>query len=414
MEGSHTIQTMITIPKPPQQCPFMTDTMDTTDLDPIIDVMQTPSIIALWLQNMTNKERFTCSLVCTAWAEAAAAATHSIILEHRIQDLSSLQHWLEKHGDAIEVFQIQGCNTAAALTALPCPQLQNLQLCTYFSGKLSIDGQFLRDIAAATNLTSVMMDNVQTPFTQAAVVSALIALPALKQLTWRRVQCSDKIGLVDDRLIHRLTRLTSLELFRVSAAALQHLGSLSQLQHLSVSTSYAGKWVAAGCPGLEQLKALTSLELLPDKTDSRVEGAILTSMCQLTALQLLHVFRVTSTGLNSLHVLTGLTQLRVMAVGDMFLGGPPLLLPGLQHLELSGWHHRLPASCLASCTELQVLKLKGPGAIEGVSNLVASTMLQHLQLEYCSLWFDTGNGAEDPDPWQQVFPGPGRQLPYLT
>jgi len=76
-------------------------------------------IISIVFSSMSLRERCDCALVCKAWAEAAVAATHSIILEHRKPDLSSLQHWLEKHGDMLEVLQLH-TGYKAVLTALPC------------------------------------------------------------------------------------------------------------------------------------------------------------------------------------------------------------------------------------------------------------------------------------------------------
>jgi len=91
------------------------------------------------------------------------------------------------------------------------------------------------------------------------VVSALTALPNLEQLSWDCVYCSKELWLSDSSLLHCMTRLTLLDLQFITAAVLQHLGSLTKLQHLSISA--APGWGAAGCPGLQELKALTSLKL---------------------------------------------------------------------------------------------------------------------------------------------------------
>jgi len=76
------------------------------------------------LRSMSLTDRFTCALVCKAWAEAAPAATRSIVLSNKVQDLRGLQAWLENHGSHLEVLQLPECHDAV-LTALPCPQLQN-------------------------------------------------------------------------------------------------------------------------------------------------------------------------------------------------------------------------------------------------------------------------------------------------
>jgi len=376
-----------------------------------------PDIISIVLGSMPLRKRFNCALVCKAWAEAATAATCSIILEHRMQDVSGLQAWLEKHGNRLEVLQLHA-GYDATLTALPCcAKLQDLLLHRGFSQTVSIAGRTWSDIASATKLTSINLTCVQTASQQADVVAALTALPNLKQLTWYYVRCSGKQApLSDSSLLQHLMRLTSVELRCVTAAALQHLGSLAKLQHLNISGDKA--WTAAGCPGLQELKALTSLQLSIWPGYCLVD--LPSSISQLTALRQLGVYGVIPTALNQLQVLTGLTQLCVWHMRGMPPESPPLKLPGLQHLELEQLEHLdwffdnddviMPTSFLASCTQLQYLKLQGfeftdPGS------LVPSTMLQHLELHCCNII--AADGAADPVSWDHVFPGPGR-LPHLT
>jgi len=385
-----------------------------------------PDIIVLVLGSMPLRDRCNCALVCKAWAEAATAATHSIVLEHRTQDLRGLQAWLSKHGSRLEVLQLHaGC--PAALTALPCcAKLQDLLLHGLRCQNVSIARRMWGDVASATKLTSISLTFVQTAAQQADVVAALTALPNLEQLTWHNVCCSNQQGLSDSSLLQQMTRLTSLDLWGVTAAALQHLGSLTKLQHLGISdtcTDYYAlhegldDWTDTGCPGLQELRALTSLVLFS------VDGwALPASVSQLTALQQLEVSEATPTALNRLQVLTNLTALRVQNMTGLSSESPPLKLPGLQHLELRTENYDLsssddddvefttPMSFLASCTRLQVLKLDN-FQLKGGCSLVASTMLQHLEVEGCTL--AAADGAADPASWQQVFPGPG-QLPHLT
>jgi len=224
------------------------------------------------------------------------------------------------------------------------------------------------------------------------VVSALTALRDLKQLTWTTVQCSDEQQLSDSLLLQQLTKLTALKLQEVSAAALEHLGSLTKLQYLSVSA--AEGWTAAGCPGLQELKALTRLQLWQGAVD------VPASVCQLTRLQELVVPEATPTALVNLQALTGLTRLHVRELRGMPHESPPLQLPCLQHLVLQSLTSLLPVSILASCTQLRVLKLEGL-ILSGYGSLVASTMLQDLALHNC--WCSVADAV----------PGPGR-LPHLT
>jgi len=362
-----------------------------------------PNIISIILSSMPLRDRFICALVCKAWAEAATAATHTIILEDRTQDLSSLQTWLEKHGHRLEVLQLQACYNAA-LTALPCwAKLKKLLLQgSMYHDPVSIASRTWGGIASATKLTSVSLERVQTASQQADVVAALTALPNLEQLTWDSVHCSGEEPLSDSSLLQGMTRLTSLVLHGLTAAALQHLGSLTKLQHLSIRAE--DDWPAAGCPGLQELKALTSLKLLCGKDLPASAG-------QMTALQQLTMWDATPTGLNALQALSGLTHLRVYSLQGLSSGSGPLQLPGLQHLELlwSGLYDgAMPMSFLASCTKLQYLKLYRY-RLEG--SLVPTTMLQQLELVSCKI--TATDGAEAPASWERVFPGAGG-LPNLT
>jgi len=90
---------------------------------PALDVSHAPlDVVKTLLQNMSYRDRFTCTLVCKAWAEAAAATTRSINLKHKVQDLSSLELWLDKHGSSLEGLQLHSCNTEAVLMgAAPSP-----------------------------------------------------------------------------------------------------------------------------------------------------------------------------------------------------------------------------------------------------------------------------------------------------
>jgi len=236
------------------------------------------------------------------------------------------------------------------------------------------------------------------------VVSALTALPDLEQLTWSSVRCRQTWGLSDSMLLQTLTKLTALKLSFVRVtAALEHLGLLTRLQDLSLAVT--DEWAAAGCRGLQELKALTRLEVMDGLYD------IPPSVSQLTALQQLDVPGATPTALNSLSALTGLTRFCVGNLDvDMLPAPPPLQLSGLQHLEVDGLNGTMPMSFLGSCTQLQVLKLCGIN-LSGPGSLVASSMLQHLGLRRCSV--SAADGPADPVSWHQVFPGPGR-LPHLT
>jgi len=281
---------------------------------------------------------------------------------------------------------------------------QNLLLRGHlFRGVLRVDTRVWSDIAAATKLTSVTLKYVKTASQQADVVSALTALPDLEQLTWCSIECGWQRGLTESVLFQNVTKLTALHLDGLTASeAFEHVGGLSRLQDLSIGA--ASPWAAAGCPGLQELKALTRLKLF-DLFDG-----ISAIVHQLTSLQQLDVFQATPTALSKLSQLTGLTQLHMYRLIDLSPGSPPLQLPGLQHLEVvNGDHDTIPVSFLAGCTQLQLLQLSRIRLSTG--SLAATTMLEHLQLDDCRV----AAADEDAGPvsWRQLFPGPG-QLPHLT
>jgi len=365
-------------------------------------------IIAL-LRCMVLKQRFTCALVCSDWAKAAAAGTDTIV-KHGVQDLTQLQQWLDNHGSHVDTLQLRKCSST--LARLPCAQLQDLLL--HGGGqntKLILGSRVWRDIAAATKLTSVQLKAVSTTAQQADVVSALAALLDLQQLTWQEVVCDHERQLSDSRLLQQLTNVTGLELGYFAAEALQHLSSLTKLQHLSTHSPYA--WAAADYPGLQELQGLTSLEL-KDFLWSFSRQRFPACVSHLPALQQLEVSWATFPELNALTTLTTLTKLHV---ANLIRTSTPLRLPALQHLDLEGsiddplYKQRLHPSHLASCTQLRCLSLCS-FCLTGPGSLVAGSMLQHLGLCDCSLSSEE-DGPAAMSPWELLFPCPGR-LPHLT
>jgi len=373
------------------------------------------------------KDRCMCSLVCSTWATVATAvtaATRRIIFKERVQELHSLQIWLEKYGSQLEVLQLHVCYEAS-LTKLPCAQLQDLLLhgTTYSSymvpedlcdenGFLLIDSRAWSDITAASKLTALSLAGVKFESWHADAASALAALPSLKRLTWCYVVCKSSPVPSDGLMLQQLTSLTDLELQGIPAEALEHLGSLTNLQHLSIVAPH--EWAAAGCPGLEQLTQLTSLGLLGDCLlgDWEVppwDGTIL----HLTALQKLDASVTTAATFLALQGCSALSSLQVRSVWGYSL--TPLQLPALHHLDMGDAQGAIPISFLKDCKQLQRLTmysciLMGPGT------LVASSQLQQLVLDSAHISCDAvtvTSGPEDMTAWQQVFQGPGH-LPHLT
>jgi len=325
-----------------------------------------------------------------------------------VPDLSSLQQWMQQHGSQLTTLQLHNCRRAA-LTALPCAQLQDLLLHGGSSDSpgpfepLTVDSSVWEDISAATKLTSISVAGVQTASPQQDVTSALTALPQLEQLTWREVKCGPiyvSPTLDDSALLQQLPRLTALELTPVSDKGLQHLALLTKLQHLSIKAP--GYGFTTRHPDLPQLKALTSLQC----------DHIPANVSELTALQQLRIRTATTDQLRALQVLPGLTSIQVERYG-LCGDSAPLQLPALQHLELHVHPVSIdpPVPCLPCSTQLRVLSLHGftfdhrhqlPGSI------FSSSVLEKLEVIHCR---NQHNAVEDP--WGRVFLGPGR-LPHLT
>jgi len=262
-----------------------------------------------------------------------------------VQDLSCLKRWLEKNGHHLEVLQLKlqviqfhEHDEAASLTALPCPQLQDLLL----TARFNIAGSVWIDIAAATKLTSVSLGPWQTQDQVAQVVSALTALPDLQQLTWH---CWDYRATPDGSLLQHLTKLTALDLKGVTADTLEHVALLTRLEVLRLGGILG--WAEDGYPGLQELQVLTRLELWEDFTE------IPASVGQMTTLQQLEVWSAMPTALNKLSALTGLTKLQAQFLVPLWPESPSVQLPGLKHMEvLSGLGGIMAMPFLASCTQL--------------------------------------------------------------
>jgi len=174
-----------------------------------IDLSDAPlDVIAVLLGNMGLEQRFLCALVCSDWAKAAAATTH-IIVRHDLRDVAGLQQWLEKNGSQIITMQLH-VDIQSDMSALPCAQLQDLLLHgKNWGSRLTLDGRVWSDIAAATKLTSLSLQQVRTDSQQADVMSALAALPDLQQLTLDVEWGRQRRELSDSGLLQRINAANS-------------------------------------------------------------------------------------------------------------------------------------------------------------------------------------------------------------
>ena len=329
-----------------------------------------------------------CALVCSSWAQAAAAATDSIVLED-CADTGSLQLWLQRHGHSLAKLHVRAAS--GMLTQLPCPKLTDLLL----------HGDSL---LSAPNLT--------------AVVSAL---PSLQHLSLGGTSISMSPLLLEAPLPHDLLQqlpqgITHLELSEcdgLSGAALEGLSRLTRCSHLVLDNCATPTQVSLAV--LHELSGLTGLQIsgcafrgmriatLPDfsqfSTLCHLHVAFLedqfgpadwslqcSKLQSTTTLQYLHL----ECGGGGIHASSGAQLLATL-----------LQLTGLTHLGLVGLCGRgafrdCPAAAFAAIT--------------------ASSSLQHLDLSYSVLQPDPGNaqqGVGNGNPWPFIFP-PKRLLHLST
>lgn len=213
-------------------------------LYPISALSLTLSLSSMWsdlpkpplhsiLRHVPQRQRLghtsSCALVCISWAEAAAAATDSIVLEE-CADAISLQLWLQQHGSSITQLHLHGAR--GQLLELPCPQLADLLL----------HGRTL----------------LSTPY----LVDMLTALPSLQRLT---LHTGCEAFHLPSNLLQQLPGLTHLgvQFHRQPLGyvrVLQGLSSLTNCSHLDLE---ATGWLSfpLGLDGLQDLPQLTFLKL---------------------------------------------------------------------------------------------------------------------------------------------------------
>jgi len=158
---------------------------------------------------------------------------------------------------------------------------------------------------------------------------------------------------------------------------------LTRLQHLSMD-GVIYPWDAASFAGVQQLTALTRLEI-GDRADRSTNDVIRLVVERLTGVQHLGLPKASYIDIWQLHALAGLTRL---CVGDVMVKASPemespLQLPALQCLELGSSYkykpqyedaYHLPMWYLSGCPMLQDLSttrivLSDPGCVLGLRAL---------------------------------------------
>lgn len=307
---------------------------------------------------LPQAQRHACALVCKSWAEAAAAASDSIIVG-TCRNTASLQLWLERNGRPLQKLHVHAAD--AHLTALPCPHLKDLLLPT---------APDTTGLAAAT--------------------------AALQQLSMQATAASPDPELhpapAQGNILQRLVQLERLELpGGLTDAALQHVSKLTKLHHLQLGHLRHAK--PAAVIGLQQLRSLTFLQL--DELRCNLSTSTVPPFSQLGKLQHLGLSWCVASRSMQPALLEGMTGLQVLSLQRVTLrdaagaaGGADLLalLPQLQDLSA-----------------LQLNNVGGMSDCHAVAfmSLTCSTALQRLCLT--RLKHDGRGGGI----WQHVFRGSG-------
>jgi hypothetical protein len=216
-------------------------------------------LLVLLLEQVPQQCKLTCcSFVCSAWRDAAAAATSSVqgSVPQPATKLDSLLRWLGNRGQHVTSLSLSKAGTAAAPfhpELLPCAQLQHL---TLSKCHLQLTGQSLSRLGPLTRLDMGSCMDPGVPDKELQLDSnlcegfpgCLVALTQLTSLQHLHVTATELYawhasvltGLQRFRpvfpagVVSHLAHLTHLDFggFAVTAAALEHLTRLSDLQTL--------------------------------------------------------------------------------------------------------------------------------------------------------------------------------------
>ena len=357
-------------------------------------------------------DRFTsAALVCTAWQQAAVAATQHLVITPPSATVTKLQGvlaWLHTPHQ-LTGLELHGGH-GIPIAALPCPQLQYLALDS-FKVQLTPRGTFPGLLHAATALTYLALLRV-TVLGGSQQLTALSVLTDLQQLVLSELQePSLQYAALPSSLLPHLLQITHLQIVcGLSDAALAHLGALTSLQHLQLERLGADTTPAALEP-LSCLQHLTGLwlegahftfEAYSNSPSSSASNSSSSSSrrppASLTALRSLQLHACNGIEPEVLGPLTALEslQLKLTPVEGAAEGAASFLslLSRLQHLTELELHAALPHAVTSPCS--------------AYSALTASSKLQSLRLSALCM---------PAAAWQWVFPVGGlrgQQLAHLT
>ena len=333
--------------------------------------------------------RSSCALVCSSWAEAAAEATDSIVLQQGCIYIASFEQWLNNHGSNLTKLHITSY-VPLFLTALPCIKLQDLLL--------HDDNLF---IASNPRLPQML---AALPNLQTLSLGASTHNNATNWAQWgpgRRPAKMQPLGVVPANLLQHLPHVTRLQLSDgVRDAALLHSSSLTSCSHLVLQQP---QWVTpTGLAGVWELHRFTHLEL--SGLECGLTRNTARGLSRLTALQHLHLawktLRWDAYALQPSQ-LTGMTRLQHLGIKLPRLVTAAGVSSPAAAAELLG-----VLSTLQCLTHLELVRVgcwQWP-ASSSFSALTASSQLQVLSL--------VRQGVGWRSSWRHIFP-PNRPLHQL-
>jgi hypothetical protein len=320
------------------------------------DFLQLPTeVLVQILQLVEVRHRLSnCSLVHSTWAAAALAATDRIDVDFLADnDLDYMLYWLEQHG-VEQVTSLQFYAGWQDVSEIPCSKLRDLEISEGVLQLHPADPDYPNMVQTTTGLTRLVLSNSAMACSDSTLstLSALtdlqhlelaeLALPGVNPLG-KDASSQDTWAPITGSLFSQLLKLTHLELDSGTGGAspqtFQHLGCLTDLQHLGLTSVWedyvAGEgWVptADGMEGLSQLTQLTSL-------DVRNSVATFTAHSTPRLTPLTNLRQLCLHNVDAIHpsVLAGMTQLQRFKLSDTdVLGGSAgaaALLAALQGMQ---------------------------------------------------------------------------------
>lgn len=417
-----------------------------------------PDVLKQILMSVSQQDRLcSCSLVCKQLQKAAAAATDTLVLQHKQRfvhaPMQEAAAYLQHHGDFLTCLEVQGWGKPTDW--LPCRNLQRLQIS---NGVLSAPADH-SSLSGLESLTHLGFTDVKFAAQEQAELFASHTVHLQELVTEyikggrvpltynQRVEQSRQPYTFD--VLPLISSLTRLELREscMPLSFLQHVSALTSLQSLSLSSHWqyhAEQKVGHSQAAAGVIAPLTSLTRLELKV-ALMGDEYLEHLTRLTCLQSLRIYSVyvTEAAFSNVTSLQQLKTLDLAVSGDFDDTVAPFFksLTALQDLQIvlgtdDAWvvdatmlHHLTTLTAfelkeaavnstellllLAKLTQLETLHLEWsvpdqtpswPPASAAYEAITASSQLQQLTIAMAK--FPKGV-------WQHVFHA-GRQLWQLT